>query len=466
MTTAELVRSVSPQRPDDVVVEAPAATPAQVEEAADRARLVHRHWWGSQAAVRSGHLGAAAAALRGRSQEAAELVVREVGKPVGEATAEVARAVAILEYYAQAAYAPLGEVLPPSAPGLLLTERRPHGVAGLVTPWNFPLAIPLWKAAPAMVAGNAVLLKPSPDATAIALWLQDLFADALPPFLFQVLPGAGATGRAVLEQADVVSFTGSVDVGHQVAVAAAERGVPVQAEMGGQNAAIVLPDADAGATAAMVAGAAMGYAGQKCTATRRVVVVGGERRVDEVTQALVAAVRGLEPGDPAEPGVSVGPVITPAAVGKVVDGAQEATSAGGRVLAGGTAGDPLGDGGWFVAPTLVDGLEPDHRLVREETFGPLAVVQAARDVADAVRIAEQVRYGLVTSVHGRDLGDLLAAARGVRSGLVKVNAPTTGVDFWAPFGGEKASSYGPREQGTAALAFYASTRTITLSVHP
>ena len=458
-----LVRSVSPQRPGDVVLEVPAATAADVEKAALAARQAQRGWWDAPAATRATALGAAAAALRARAGEAAGLVVREVGKPAGEAAGEIARGVAILEYYAQACYAAVGSTLPPSLPGLLWTERRPHGVAGLVTPWNFPVAIPLWKAAPALAAGNGVLLKPSPDATGTAAWLGDLLAGVLPDGLVQVLPGAAGTGEAVLAAADVVSFTGSAAVGRAVAVAAATRGVAVQAEMGGQNAAIVLPDADLTLAASHIAAAAMGFAGQKCTATRRVVAVGSPDRVSAVTDALLAAVRALEPGDPAAAAVQVGPVIGEAARQRVLDAATAVTRAGGRVLSGGTALD--GDG-WFVTPTLVDGVDPGHPVAQEETFGPLLLVQAAASLDEALRLAEGVRYGLVTSIHGRDLGQVLAAVRGVQTGLVKVNAPTTGVDFWAPFGGERDSSYGQREQGTAALDFYASTRTITLAPHP
>ena len=461
-----MIRSASPQRPADVVADVPATAPQDVADAAASTRRAQQDWAAAGAPARASALAAAASALRARAGEAADLVVREVGKPAAEAAGEVARGVAILEYYAQACYAALGQTLPPSGPGLLLTERRPHGLAGLVTPWNFPVAIPLWKAAPALAAGNGVLLKPSPEATATGLWLGDLLAGVLPAGLLRVLPGGPPTGEAVLAAADVVSFTGSAAVGRAVAVAAAGRGVPVQAEMGGQNAAVVLPDADAAVTASMLAGAAMGFAGQKCTATSRVVVVGGAARVAEVTEALVAAVRALVPGDPAVAGVAVGPVVTERARQAVLDAAASARAAGARLLAGGTVADPTGVGGWFVTPALLDGLDPGHPVAQEETFGPLAVVQAAADLPAALRLAAGVRYGLVASVHGRDLVAVLAAVRGLPTGLVKVNAPTTGVDFWAPFGGERDSSFGPREQGTAALDFYASTRTITLAPHP
>jgi acyl-CoA reductase-like NAD-dependent aldehyde dehydrogenase len=285
---------------------------------------------------------------------------------------------------------------------------------------------------------------------------RELLAPALADGLFQVVPGGAETGQAMLEGVDCVSFTGSVAVGRRVAVAAAERGIPGQAEMGGLNASIVLPDADLERAAATIAGAAMGYAGQKCTATSRAIVVGDPA---PFTEALVAAVRKLPVGDPAEEATVVGPVITEQARRRVVEAAEEAAAAGGRLLSGGTAGD--GDG-WFVAPTLVDGLAPDARLAQEEVFGPIAVVLGVADPDRAVAVANGVRYGLVGSVFTRDLDRALQLAARLDTGLVRVNAPTSGVDYLAPFGGEKDSSYGPREQGKAAREFYTSIRTITI----
>jgi aldehyde dehydrogenase (NAD+) len=455
-----LIRSCSPQTPDDLVAEAAALDAAAVADAAAAAREAQREWWSLGASGRSAALTAAALDLRTRRADAVALVVREVGKPVGEAGGEVARAIAILEYYAQAAYAPLGRTFPPSlATGLLYTERRPHGLAGLITPWNFPLAIPLWKAAPALTTGNAVLLKPSPEALGCAMFLSELLGRHLPAGLFAVVPGGAETGEAVADQADVVSFTGSVAVGRAVAARAAERGVPVQCEMGGQNAAVVLPDADPGSTAAMIAGAAMGYAGQKCTATRRVVVVGENLAfVDALTEAVAA----LRPGDPGSDGVAVGPVISRAARERVVEAVGSVRQSGGRVLTGGSV---PGTEGWYVEPTLVDGLPAGHPVLQEETFGPLAAVQQVASLDEALALVNGVRFGLVASVHGRDVDALLEAASRVDTGMVKVNAPTAGVDFYAPFGGEKESSHGPREQGAAALDFYTSSRTISFAAH-
>jgi alpha-ketoglutaric semialdehyde dehydrogenase len=451
------LESRSPQRPDDLVVKVEAAGAEAVAGAVEHARGAAGRWAAAPALERSAALVAAADALAGAAGEVTGLVVREVGKPVTEAGAEVARGVGILRYYAQQALDPDGETYPgPSPAGLLLARRRPRGVVGLITPWNFPVAIPLWKAAPALAFGNAVVLKPSPESTAVAMRLGELLAPALPDGLLRVVPGGAETGTAMLERVDCISFTGSVAVGRRVAVAAAERGIPSQAEMGGLNASIVLPDADPRRAAAVVAGAAMGYAGQKCTATSRAIVVGDPA---PFTDALAAAVQDLAVGDPAEASTVIGPVITGPARDKVVAAAEEAAAAGGRLLTGGTAGD---GGGWFVAPTLVDRLAPDARLAQEEVFGPIAVVLAVADEDEAVRVANGVRYGLVGSVFTGDLDLALGLAARLDTGMIRVNAPTSGVDYLAPFGGEKDSSYGPREQGKAARDLYTSTRTITV----
>jgi alpha-ketoglutaric semialdehyde dehydrogenase len=451
------LESRSPQRPDDLVVEVEAAGAEAVAGAVERARVAAARWAAAPALERSAALVAAADALAGAAEEVTGLVVREVGKPVTEAGAEVGRGVGILRYYAQQALDPDGETYPgPSPAGLLLARRRPRGVVGLITPWNFPVAIPLWKAAPALAFGNAVVLKPSPESTAVALRLAELLAPALPDGLLQVVPGGAETGTALVDRVDCVSFTGSVAVGRRVAVAATERGIPSQAEMGGLNASIVLPDADPQRAAGVVAGAAMGYAGQKCTATSRAIVVGDPARF---TEALVTAVGDLAVGDPADQATVIGPVITEPARARVVAAAEEAAAAGARLLTGGTAGDGAG---WFVAPTLVDHVAPDARLAQEEVFGPIAVVLAVADEDEAVRVANGVRYGLVGSVFTGDLDRALHLAARLDTGMIRVNAPTSGVEYLAPFGGEKDSSFGPREQGKAARDFYTSTRTITV----
>jgi aldehyde dehydrogenase (NAD+) len=451
-----VIESRSPQQPDDVVVTVDETSPQAVDAAFSRARKAQAEWARS-AASRSAALSAAADVVQGAAQELADLVVREVGKPLGEARGEVARSVAILRYYAQQVFDPVGELHEPSSAGLLYSRRRPHGVAGLITPWNFPLAIPLWKAAPALAFGNTVVLKPAPEATACAVRLGELLAGVLPDGAVEVVPGDAETGQAVVAGADVVSFTGSVGAGRAVAQTATRRGRPVQAEMGGQNPSVVLPDADLQQAATMIANAAAGYAGQKCTATKRVVVVGDPAPFRE---AFVAAVESLTVGDPADAATVVGPVIDSGARDRVVAAARSAVEAGGRVLTGGQA---LDRDGWFVAPTVVEGAPIDHLLACDEVFGPICLLQRADSLEDGLRIANGVDYGLVAGIYTRDLNAALRAGDELEAGLVKVNAPTSGVDFYLPFGGEKASSLGGREQGKAARDFYTSLHTVTVA---
>jgi alpha-ketoglutaric semialdehyde dehydrogenase len=459
--TAGTIESRSPQHPDDVVVSAPAADRDATAHAVAAAREAAREWRHESGLARANALNAAADRLAAAHAELTDLMVREVGKPVTEARAEATRGVGILRYHAQAALDPDGETYPTAPPAdrrsLVLARRRPRGVAGLITPWNFPIAIPLWKAAPALAYGNAVVLKPSSEAVALALRLEELLGAELPEGVFRVVPGGGTAGTALIEHADVISFTGSTAVGREVAKAAVARGIPAQCEMGGLNASIVLPDADVESAAKTIATAAMGYAGQKCTATSRVIVAGDP---DPVVDALAAAVEALATGDPADDATAVGPVINGSARDDVLDAARDAASDGGRVVVG---GEPLDGSGFFVAPTIVAGQAPDARLAQEEVFGPIVTVLRADSAEHAAEISNDVDYGLVTSIFTRDLNGALDLVDRLETGMIRVNQPTSGVDFHAPFGGEKGSSFGPREQGKAARELYTATHTITIA---
>ena len=449
---ATRIVSTSPQRPDDLLLDVPATDPATVSSTVDKARTAQRDWAAAPAPQRAAALGALADTIAAHADELTALVVREVGKPAAEAAGELARAAAIVRYFAQQALDPIGETYPAGVTGgLAFTVRRPRGVAGLVTPWNFPVAIPLWKAAPALAYGNAVVVKPAPDATACALRLAELAGTVLPDGLFTVLPGAAETGSALVGAADAVSFTGSVAVGRQVAAAAVARGVAVQCEMGGLSASVVLPDADVAVAARQIAAAAMGFAGQKCTATKRIVVVGD---ATVFTDALAAELAALRCGDPAEADTVVGPVISAAARDRVRDAVA---AAGGTELIASLSGP-----GHFAVPTVVAGLAPDAPLNTAEVFGPVCTLTEVADERTAFAFADSSAYGLVTSVYTGRLDAALTFVDSSRSGMVRVNAPTSGVDLYLPFGGEKDSGYGGREQGKAARDFYTSLRTVQL----
>lgn len=456
MSVTRLV-SRSPQSPGDVVVEVDTVTATEAGEARAAGAVAQRTWASWPAARRAGALNEAADRIAAAGEELTTLAVREVGKPLVEAEGEVARSVSILRYYAQSLFAPVGAVHEPSLSGLLFTRRHPRGVAGLITPWNFPFAIPLWKAAPALAAGNAVLLKPAPEATACALRLGELIAPALPPSLLQVLPGYAETGRAVVENCDILSFTGSIAAGMRVSQDAVQLGIPLQAEMGGQNASVVLPDADLPAAALAIAASAFGYAGQKCTATKRVVAVGD---LAPLRDALASAVGALPVGDPMNRATVVGPVINEQARAAVMEALHSAQRQGAVAITGDLA---IGGEGYFVAPVVLADVARDHVLLREEVFGPICTLQSAASLDEATAIVRSVRHGLVSAIFTCDLPSALRFSEETDTGLVKVNAPTTGVDFYLPFGGEKSSSYGAREQGLAALDFYSSTRTVTVA---
>jgi alpha-ketoglutaric semialdehyde dehydrogenase len=450
--------SVNPHDPADVIGEWEPAGEGGAAAAVERARRAAETWRRAPGAARAAALGQAADAMERRAADVVALAVREVGKPVSEARGEVARAVSILRYYAQLALLPDGETLPAADPdALLMTRYRPVGVTALLTPWNFPVAIPVWKAAPSLAYGNATILKPSSAAAATALLLHEIIAPALPDGVFQVLLGGAETARPLIEDPGVaaVSFTGSVPVGRDITGRVAARGGRVQAEMGGQNASIVLADADLDRAASTIAYAAMGYAGQKCTATSRVIV---EQAVyGEFRDRLAAAVTSLQVQDPAADGTLVGPVIDERARSSALAAVGDS---GGRVITGGTA---LDGPGYYLAPTLVELDGPTGPLATEEVFAPVAAVLSADSAARAVEIANGVRFGLVAAVFTSDLGHALRLTGELDAGMVRVNAPTSGVDFHAPFGGAKESSYGPREQGLAARAFYTESRTVLIT---
>jgi len=453
------IRSHDPSNPDRLVAEVEEPAPAELERILVAA-CEAQPGWEAGAPARGAALAAFADALATREDALAELMVCEVGKPVTEARAEVGRAVAILRYYAQLTLDPQGEVFAGATPETsVIVSRRALGVVLAINPWNFPLAIPVWKLAPALAYGNAMLVKPAAAAVGVAQVIAAAAAEALPAGVLSFAFVSGTRAGELLDDPRIAgaTFTGSTAVGLGVAARLAARGAPAQAEMGGQNPAIVLADADPAAAAARIVAGAMSYSGQKCTATRRAIAVGPI--ADALEEQIAVQVGGLVVGDPAREETVVGPLIDAGAAAAFETRVEGALARGARVVA--TAEAP-GLAGHFVSPTALALDDPEDEVNQEETFGPLLTLIRVADEEAALAVANSTRFGLVGAVHGADVDHAAALAARLDCGLQRVNAPTPGVDYYVPFGGSGASSFGPREQGRAAREFFTATRTLTV----
>ena len=408
----------------------------------DRARAAQPAWAALGAHGRAAKLAAAAERVAADAS-LVDLIVQDVGKPITEARAEVARAAAILRYQASQATAPAGELYEDATGASVRVLRFPRGVALLITPWNFPIAIPAWKLAPALQAGNAVVIKPASQALRVSQRLVEHldFGDVV-----QVVPGGGAVAEALLDaRPDAISFTGSTATGRSIAERLAGTFVPLQLEMGGKNGVYVSHAADPSLAAKVILGGAMGYAGQKCTATSLAFV--HERAADAVQAALTEQVAQLAVGDPADDATVVGPMIDAAKRDEVAE-----QISGAELLYGGQALD-----GGLLQPTLITG---EHWTNATELFAPVVSVQPVADMDTALSRLHALEYGLVAGIVSPLRDEVEAFARGAEAGIIRVNAPTAGVEPHVPFGGTKASSFGPREQGRAGLEFFSETRTI------
>jgi acyl-CoA reductase-like NAD-dependent aldehyde dehydrogenase len=435
---------------------------ADVMVAAEAARSAFAGWSARRGAERAAVLAAAAELARDRAEEIARDLTRETGKPLREARAEAARLATTLRYFAADGWFPSGEVYGQSlTAGQVYTLRRPVGVVGLITPWNFPVAIPAWKLAPALVTGNTVVLKPPEEAPLSALHLAQCLVDAgLPAGVLNVVVGRGAEAGAELvtrPEPRAISFTGSLDVGRRVRDDATALGKRVQLELGGQNPLVVMADADLlKAVEAAYAGAFLA-AGQKCTATRRIFVQ--EDMYDELRGRLLERMSRAVIGDPTDPRTEVGPLINRRQYDAVVQGIEQGRRQGADVLTGGEHGD---DNGYFVSPTLFENVDDAAELAREELFGPVASLFRFVTLEEALARANGVGYGLSAAIFTSALATAQRFAGAVQAGVIRVNSATTGAEVHVPFGGIKASGWGPHEQGRAAIEIYTDVATVYL----
>jgi aldehyde dehydrogenase (NAD+) len=457
---------INPSNSKQVLARVPSGRTETVELAIEAAQTAFLAWKARTGSEKAELLHKAANALAARRQEIGELIALEVGKPVGEAFQEVDRGVVILRYFAAEAVHPIGQVIPAQKSGSLqFSVRQPLGPVGVISPWNFPLAIPLWKIAPALAYGNTIVWKPAEVASFTAVSIAEVFAQAgLPAGVLNLILGKGSViGNALTGHTGLrgITFTGSDGVGMQIAAQAARNNIKYQLEMGGKNAAIVLEDADLDQAAKLVAAGAMRFAGQKCTATSRVIVA--EQIQPRFIERLKAEIAALPLAPASEPQSAVGPLIDAKALEKVSSYAEIGAKSGQVVLGGAPARqDPLHNG-FFFEPTLIVDVPPTASVAQEEVFGPLLVLHRATSVKDAIQIANSTKYGLSVSLFTRDINAMLEYIHEIDCGMVRINGDTTGVDPHAPFGGMRFSSSHTREQGPAAIEFFTETKTVQIN---
>jgi acyl-CoA reductase-like NAD-dependent aldehyde dehydrogenase len=457
---------VNPADTRDVLGLWPKSGVDDAKAAVDAATKAFPDWAQTPGPDRGRILGRAHQILKAKIDLLAEALCREEGKTLSESRGEVMKGLNLLEFYAGEGFRTHGKTLPSETrQSLTMTLRQPVGPVTLITPWNFPFAIPVWKTAPALVAGCTVVLKPaSLTPVCTHLFAEALMEAGLPAGVLNVVTGpGGAVGNALVDDPRIraVSFTGSNAVGLKLYERAARRGIKVTCEMGGKNPVVVLDDADVELAAGGILQGAFGSTGQRCTATSRVVVT--PRIAATLTEALVAGARSLKVGDGRKPGVQMGPAVDESQLKTDLDAIAQARSEGARLLCGGERlGGAEHDRGFFVAPTVFDEVKPGTRLAREEVFGPVLAVQRARDVEEAIRLANDVEYGLTASIYTSDYFAAMRFVERAEVGMVHVNQPTVGGEAQLPFGGIKATGVGEKEMAEEGSNFFTYLKTVFL----
>ena len=452
--------SHNPSDTRDIVARTPKGGAAEVGQAVAAATDAFEGWSEASPEVRFDVLDKAGSLIMERREQIGRLLSREEGKTVPEGIGETVRAARILKYFAGEALRAHGQNLASTRPGVeVQTYRQAVGVFGLITPWNFPIAIPAWKIAPAIAFGNTVVIKPAGPTPATAEALIAVLHEAgLPKGVVNMIIGDGDVGRAIVAHEGItgISFTGSQGVGAGVAEGAVKRQARVQLEMGGKNPLIVLDDADLDRAVNIALDGSFFATGQRCTASSRLIVQDGIH--DRFVTALAEKVAALRVGDALDPNTQMGPAVTEAqreTSYKYIDIARES---GGRIVTGGDR-LTLDKPGWYVQPTLIADTLPDMRINTEEVFGPVASTIRVKSYEEALSVANGVEFGLSAGIVTSSLKHARDFQRRAKAGMTMVNLPTAGVDYHVPFGGSKKSSYGSREQGFAAVEFYTQIKT-------
>ncbi|MFL9931990.1 aldehyde dehydrogenase family protein [Paraburkholderia sp. RL18-103-BIB-C] len=461
---ASVSRNVNPSNLDDVIGEFAQADAEQTQRAISAARKAFAQWSLSTPQQRFDILDQAGSTILARKAELGRLLAREEGKTLPEAIGEVGRAGQIFKFFAGEALRLGGETVPSVRPGMTVeVTREPLGVIGLITPWNFPIAIPAWKIAPALAYGNTVVVKPA-DLVPGSTWeLVKIIAEAgAPAGVINLVMGRGSVvGEALVSspEVDALSFTGSVATGRAIGAKCFASGKKFQLEMGGKNPMVVLDDADLDVAIETCINGAFYSTGQRCTASSRLIVTEGiyERFID----GMKARMRALKVGDALADGTHIGPVVDDKQLQQDERYLAIASEEGGTVFGGERV--ERDTRGYFLAPALVTDTTPEMRINREEVFGPVASVIKVKDYNEALAVANDTEFGLSAGICTTSLKYSAHFRRHVQAGMVMVNTATAGVDYHVPFGGRKGSSYGPREQGSYAREFYTTVKTAYVS---
>ncbi len=454
----------NPADTSDLIALFSKGTAQDVTNAADAAAAALPAWSATPAPARGALLHKASDLLDRRFESIAAEMTREEGKTLPEAKGEVRRAINIFRYFAGEGVRMCGAIVPSERDRVhMFAFRKPIGVVGLVTPWNFPSAIPAWKLAPALISGNTVVLKPA-SAAPLSSWriVEALHEAGVPRGVVNYVAGSGGElGKALVNAKPIkgVSFTGSCEIGNWLHAEASKRRLRIQLEMGGKNPTVVLADADFNAAVENVANAAFFSTGQKCTATSRAIVE--DAIYDKFLAALIERTKKLKVGDGMQPGIDIGPLVDQGQLDTVLKyieiGKKEAGApkiGGNRLTAGGL------DKGFFVEPTIFAGVEESMTIAKEEIFGPVVAVMRAKNFDDAMRIANNIPFGLSSSLQTTNLARVFEYIHRAETGLLTVNLPSAGIEYQLPFGGTKDSSFGPKEQGPAAIEFYSDYKTV------
>lgn len=463
-SSSRTAENINPANTDDVLGVIKQATREEARAAVESAARAFPGWRSTPAPTRGRIVATAARLMEKHKEELAQLLTREEGKTIAESRGELQRSINVADFCAGESRRMNGETIQSELPlNFAYTIKQPIGVVACVTPWNFPVAIPVWKLAPALVAGNSVVFKPASLTPATAVRIVEIFAEAgIPPGVLNLIIGSGSeAGDEIIGHPAVkaVSFTGSNGVGIRLYEQLSRRGAKCQCEMGGKNPVVVLEDADMELAVESTAQGAFGSSGQRCTATSRAVVVNDV--ADEFVERLAARANSMRIGDGADAKTEMGPSVDESQFKTVLEYIDIGGEDGAKLICGGkrATGDGL-DKGYFVQPTIFDQVTPDMRIAREEIFGPVLSVLRVKDFAEAMQVANDCEYGLSSSIFSNDAARIFRFVDEIETGMTHINSPTTGGEAHIPFGGIKGTGIGDREQGSTALDFYTDLKVV------